>query len=451
MMHRMLKQLLIGGALCAAMPIAALCSTAAVRPQEAVPATAPLFDGRSLDGWKGIGAIDPRDLAAMSEEERARHFDQLTAEAQKHWRAENSELICDGDGPFLATARDYGDFELQLEYRITPGADTGVYLRGTPQVQIWDHTDTSKFAAGADKGSGGLWNNTEGQPSRFPLVCADNPVGEWNKLRVIMVGAYVTIWLNDKLVVDHAIMENAYDAKAQHKRPIVPAGPIILQTHGGETRWRALSIREIAPAEANDLLRRGGPSAAAPADGFTPIFNGQDFTGWRGDTDKNVIEDGAILSREGTIYTAEEYDDFVVRFEFLLPEKGNNGLAIRYPGEGDPAYAGMCELQVLDTPRWASQIKPQQAHGSAYGMFAAEQGYLRNLGEWNYQEVTVRGSTIRVELNGTPILDCDLARVKDAMYPLEKFTGRTRTSGHFGFAGHGDAVKFRNIQMKRLP
>lgn len=446
----MLKQLLIGGALGVAMLIGAWCSAAAPQ-QDVPPAATPLFDGVSLDGWKGIGAIDPRDLAALSDDERARHFDEWTAEARNHWRAHDAQLICDGDGPFLATARGYDDFELQLQYKITPGADTGVYLRGTPQVQIWDHTDTSKFAAGADKGSGGLWNNTEGEPSRFPLVCADKPVGEWNKLRVMMVGAYVTVWLNDQLVVDHAIMENAYDAKAQHRRPIVAAGPIILQTHGGETRWRNISIREIAPAEANELLRRGGPNATRAAEGFTSIFNGRDFTGWRGDTDKNAVEDGAILSRDGTIYTDEEYDDFVVRFEFQLPERGNNGLAIRYPGQGDPAYAGMCEIQVLDTPRWADEIKPQQAHGSAYGMVAAEQGYLRDVGQWNYQEVTVRGSTIRVELNGTPILDCDLSQVKEPMVALQKFAGRARTTGHFGFAGHGDAVKFRNIQMKRLP
>ena len=410
-----------------------------------------LFDGQSLDGWVGIGTIDPRELAALDPAEREQRFADWTEEAQEHWRIEDGVLICDGEGPFLATADSYGDFELNLEYVIAPGGDSGVYLRGSPQVQIWDHTDASKFASGADKGSGGLWNNTEGEPSRFPLAVADNPPGEWNKLRIVMVGSYVTLWLNDQLVVDHAIFENVYDAKAEHKRPVLREGPIILQTHGGETKWRNITLREIPPDSANDLLERGGPAHVGEApDGWTSLFNGADFTGWRGPIDENGIEHGAILSRHGTIFTEETYDDFVVRFEFQLPEKGNNGLAIRYPGQGDTAYEGMCELQVLDNPRWADQIKPQQAHGSAYGMVAAEQGYLRELREWNYQEVTVRGSTIRVELNGFMILDADLADVKNPMYPLEKFAGRLRTSGHFGFAGHGDPVKYRNIAIRRL-
>jgi hypothetical protein len=426
--------------------IAFLAPRAAARTQEK-----PLFDGESLDGWVGIGTIDPRLLAALDPAEREQRFAGWTDEARDHWRIEDGVLICDGEGPFLATAESYGDFELNLEYAIAPGADSGVYLRGSPQVQIWDHTDQSKFASGADKGSGGLWNNSPGEESRFPLVVADNPPGEWNKLRAIMVGSYVTVWLNDQLVVDHAIFENAYDAKAEHKRPVLQEGQIILQTHGGETKWRNIRLREIAPDSANDLLQRGGPAnfQAEPTE-WTSLFNGQDFTGWRGPTDENGIEEGAILSRHGTIYTEETYDDFVVRFEFQLPEKGNNGLAIRYPGQGDTAYEGMCELQVIDNPRWAAEIKPQQAHGSVYGMVAAEQGYLRELGEWNYQEVTVRGSTIRVELNGFMILDADLADVKDPMYPLEKFAGRLRTSGHFGFAGHGDPVKYRNIAIRRL-
>jgi hypothetical protein len=412
-----------------------------------------LFDGHSLDGWQGIeGTLDPRRLAAMDPDQRERQYEAWTEAAAGHWRAEDGMLISDGSGPFLATKQDYGDFELSLEYRIAPGADSGIYLRGTPQVQIWDHTDQSKFQSGADKGSGGLWNNTPGQPGQMPLVVADNPPGEWNTLKITMIGAYVTVWLNDQLVVDHAIMENAlFNRLSGDRKPIVRQGPIILQTHGGETAWRNITLREIPPDAANDILERGGPARLQEAPhGWTSLFNGQDFTGWRGPIDENGIEDGAILSRHGTIYTEEVYDDFVVRFEFQLPEKGNNGLAIRYPGQGDTAYEGMCELQVLDNPRWADQIKPQQAHGSAYGMVAAEQGYLRELGEWNFQEVKVEGSRIRVELNGFVILDTDLSDVKDPMVPLEQFKGRTRTQGHFGFAGHGDPVKYRNIHIKRL-
>jgi len=127
-------------------------------------------------------------------------------------------------------------------------------------------------------------------------------------------------------------------------------------------------------------------------------------------------------------------------------------LAIRYPGQGDTAYLGMCEIQVLDDnyeKATGQKIDPRQAHGSAYGMVAAARGYQRPIGEWNYEEVTVKGSTIKVELNGTVILDTDLSKVTEYM-GNSKHPGKDRTSGHFGFAGHNDPVMFRNISIKKL-
>ena len=152
----------------------------------------------------------------------------------------------------------------------------------------------------------------------------------------------------------------------------------------------------------------------------------------------------------GTIYTKQEYGDFVARMEILIPAGGNNGLAIRYPGQGDTAYVGMCELQVLDneSPQYA-KLDPRQYHGSAYGMVAAPRGYLRPAGQWNFEEVTVKGSTIRVELNGTVILDCDLSKVSEYLAG-HAHPGKDRTTGFFGFAGHSDPVQFRNIRIKAL-
>ena len=137
--------------------------------------------------------------------------------------------------------------------------------------------------------------------------------------------------------------------------------------------------------------------------------------------------------------------------EYKVPPGGNNGLAIRYPGSGDTAYVGMCELQVLDdTAKKYAKLHPAQYHGSAYGMAPAVRGYQRNVGYWNFQEVTVVGSTIKVEMNGTRILNTDLSKVDKPMYDIGKFKGRLRKAGYFGFAGHGDAVSFRNVQIKSL-
>jgi len=425
--------------------IGALVLTGSAAPTPPAGFTA-LYNGRDLAGWRGGDTYDHRKWLALPKDERAKLETEWTADMRAHWQAEGDELVNDGHGKYATTEKEYGDFELLVDYRTVAGADSGIYLRGCPQVQIWDYTDEKKFALGAALGSGGLWNNTAGAPGKDPLVKADKPFGEWNRFRVLMVGARVSVWLNDRLVVDHALMGNYYDRKV----PIPARGPIQLQTHGGEIRWRNVHVREIGAEEANRLLASHGEDA-----GFKPTFNGRDFSGWAGALENYSIAEGAIVclpKKGGTIFTRDEYADFVVRLEFKLPPGGNNGLAIRYPGSGDPAYAGMTELQVLDDNYEAAtghKIDPRQAHGSAYGMIAAARGYQRPVGEWNFQEVTVHGSTIRVELNGTMILDGDLAKVTG--YLADKaHPGKDRTSGAFGFAGHNDPVAFRNIRLKRL-
>ena len=206
------------------------------------------------------------------------------------------------------------------------------------------------------------------------------------------------------------------------------------------------------------LSSRWSPAAELTADekkqGFVSLCNGKDFTGWAGPVENYEVVEGAIqckADKGGTIFTKEEFSDFIVRLEFKVPPGGNNGLAIRYPGQGDTAYVGMCELQVLDDnyDKVKGQIDPRQAHGSAYGMVAAKRGFQKPNGEWNEQEVIVKGSTIKVTLNKTVILDCDLKDVKEFM-GNSPHPGKDRTKGHFGFAGHGDAVAFRNIRIKDL-
>jgi hypothetical protein len=404
-----------------------------------------LFNGRDLEGWHGRGHLDPRRIWELDEEQQAARRAAEQEKFEQHWRVENGELINDGHGPYASTDKEYGDIELLLEYKTVAKADSGVYLRGSPQVQIWDTTEEGgKWRHGADKGSGGLWNNSPGAPGKDPLVLADRPFGEWNSLRVLQVGDRTTVYLNDQRVVDHAVMENFWD----RSQPLWARGPIQLQTHGGEIRWRNVFLREISAAEANEILR-----SKSDAEGFASIFNGVDLTGWQGAVENHEVIGGALVCKEGkggNIFTEEEYGDFVVRLEFRLPPGGNNGLAIRYPGSGNPAYDGMCELQVLDdTAEKYARLDPRQFHGSVYGMVAPHQGFLRPVGEWNYQEVAVIGSTIKVVLNGTTILDADVSQVTEFM-GKNAYEGRHRTSGYFGFAGHRDPVAFRNIEIKRL-
>src|SRR2546430_9266185 len=409
------------------------------------PGFVALFNGKDLSGWRGGDTFDHRKWLAMPEAERTATDAEWTVDMRKHWRVENGELVNDGSGRYATTEKDYGDFELLVEYKTVPKADSGIYLRGVPQVQIWDHTNEKEFRNGADKGSGGLWNNSAGAPGKDPLVLADRPFGEWNKFRIRMVGARVTVWLNDTLVVDHSNLENYYDRKT----PVPAKGPIELQTHGGEIRWRNVFIREIGADEANKVLASHGN------EGFHSVFNTKNFDGWAGPVNEYEVKDGAICCQKGkggTIYTKDEFADFVARVEFKLPHGGNNGLAIRYPGEGDTAYVGMCEFRVLDDnyeKATGGKMDPRQAHGSAYGMVAAARGYQRPIGEWNFQEVIVKSSTIKVELNGTLILDADLSESED-LNGHHPPTGQEPDQEQFGFAGHNDPVCFRNVQIKRL-
>ena len=201
-----------------------------------------LFNGKDLAGWRGGDTFDHRKYQAMPEDKRAEQDTKWTDDMKSHWRAEDNELVNDGHGKYATTEKDYGDFELLIDYKTVPKADSGIYLRGVPQVQIWDYTEDDGGKMGRTKGSGGLWNNSPGASGKDPLVLADKPLGEWNKFRILMVGSRVSVWLNEKLVVEHANLENFYDRKT----PIPAKGPIELQTHGGEIRWRNIFIREIA-------------------------------------------------------------------------------------------------------------------------------------------------------------------------------------------------------------
>ncbi len=407
-----------------------------------------LFNGKDFSGWFGHGTQDPRVLWKMSPEQLAAHKKKTLEDINKHWRVEDGELVNDGRGLYLTTDKDYGDFELLLEYKTVAKADSGIYLRGVPQVQIWDTTkEGGKWNIGADKGSGGLWNNSKGAPGKDPSKLMDKPFGEWNSFRIIMVGERVTVYLNGEKVVDDAVMENFFDRKI----PIFEKGPIQLQTHGGEIRWRNVFIREI-PKKGGARGAEGPKGAAGDEGGFTTLFNGKDLTGWHGSTGGYEVIDGVLACKKGSggqLYADGEYTDFVFRFDFKLTPGGNNGIAVRSTGKGDPAWEAF-ELQILDnTADKYAKLQPYQYHGSVYGLAAAKRGFLKPVGEWNSQEIMFKGQHVKVTLNGTVILDQDLGAL-DLSKVKRVPKGMERSSGFIGFAGHGDPVQFRNVRIKKL-
>lgn len=398
-----------------------------------------LFNGKDLSGWKGLVG-NPISRSKMSPEELLKAEAVVNTQVKQDWIVENGELVFTGHGDNLCTQEKYGDFEMLIDWKITAHGDAGIYLRGTPQVQIWD---TSRREVGAQVGSGGLYNNQKNMSK--PLTVADHKIGEWNNFHIIMRGDKVTVFLNGTKVTDEVVLENYWDRSL----PIFAKEQIELQAHGTHVAYRNIYIRPIQENKTTTLTEE------EKKQGFEVLFDGTNLEKWIGNKVGYALEDGVIVTHPelggGNIYTAEEFSDFEYRFEFQLTPGANNGLGIRTPTEGDAAYEGM-ELQILDneSPIY-EKLKPYQYHGSVYGVIPAKRGYLKPTGEWNEQTVIVKGSKVKVILNGQVILDGDIKEAsKNGTADGNKHPGLLNTKGHIGFLGHGDVVRFRNIRIKKL-
>lgn len=406
-----------------------------------------IYNGTDLSGWKGLVG-NPIKRAKMDAKTLAEAQEKADAEMRESWKVlSNGDLHFEKKGDNLATVKKYGDFEMLVDWKIIDDkkgeGDAGIYLRGTPQVQIWDN---ARVKVGAQVGSGGLYNNKTNESK--PLKVADNKLDEWNTFRILMKGDRVTVYLNGELVTDNVILENYWDRNL----PIFAEEQIELQAHGSPVSYRDIYIREIPRAEPFEL------SAEEKKEGYKVLFDGTNMHNWTGNTTDYIIEDGNIAIRPkpgkgsgGNLFTKEEFSDFIFRFEFQLTPGANNGLGIRAPLEGDAAYKGI-ELQILDNdaPIY-SKLHVYQYHGSIYGTTPAKRGYLKPTGEWNYQEVVVKGPKIKVILNGTVILDADITEArKNGAADGKDHPGLLRDSGHIGFLGHGSPLQFRNIRIKDL-
>lgn len=227
-----------------------------------------LFDGKAIDfekTWTGSqhGVIDPRHVAAMNPEDKAKYYARQMENAKQGWKvdAQKGELVSDGHHAHLATQKFYGDFEFKVDYKILKDGDSGIYLRGCPQVQIWDPSNPREVGNGAPKGSGGLWNDNGDNPGKWPLVKADSPIGEWNRMDIKMVGQRVWVTLNGKQTVNGSILNNYFDRSL----PVLDAETIQLQTHGSEVRFRNIFVREIGAEEGKQMLATVTAAADAPA------------------------------------------------------------------------------------------------------------------------------------------------------------------------------------------
>jgi hypothetical protein len=342
-----------------------------------------------------------------------------------HWSVADGVLVFDGKGESLCTANDFSDFELLVDWKIEKEGDSGIYLRGSPQVQIWD-------PAQWPEGSGGLYNNQKGRSK--PLQRADNPIGEWNTFRIRMIGERVTVYLNDVLVVDSVALENYWDRSI----PVFPAGQIELQSHSSPLFFRNIFIREI-PAQKS--LFTGS------------LFNGEDLKGWKiieGKEENWRVKDGILFTTGeggGWLSTDREYDNFQLDMDFRVSEGGNSGVFLRSPRQGDPAYTGM-EIQVLDDyAAEYAKLRPWQYCGSVYGIQAPSVRATKKAGEWQHYTIVAEGPRVRITLNNQLIVDADLISHMDQE---SSHPGLKRRSGYIGLQCHSLKVEYRSITIKEL-
>jgi len=420
-------------------------------PRENPDGTVRLFNGKDLTGWKVPEGDNGHwkvvdgviDYDAQSEAKGDKNlwteesFEDFTLHIE--WRFKKTTGL-HAIPTILPDGSDKTDANGNVIKTLMSNADSGIFLRGTSkaQINIWCWPN----------GSGELWGyrkdktmSPEVRAGTVPKVYADNPVGQWNAFDITMKAEQLTIVLNGKTVIDNA------------KLPGVPkSGPIALQHHGGINKQTG----ELSPASSliqfrNISIRKLGEDE----EGFVSLFNGRDMTGWTGDTKGYSAVNGRIVldpkHSSGNLFTVNEYGDFILRFDFRLTPGTNNGLAIRSPLTGRPAYDGM-EIQILDhkAPKY-KDLLPYQFHGSIYGVVPAKHDYLKPIGEWNSEEVIARGPNIKVILNGTTIVDADIEKASTPKTIDGKdHPGLKRKKGHIGFCGHGDPVEFCNLRIKAL-
>lgn len=411
-----------------------------------------LFNGRDLTGWRGRPHLDPDQEALGTPEERARRQADWNADLAAHWKVDGGVIVNDGHGVFLTTDRDYGDFELFLEWMLpAPCADSGIYLRANPQVQIWDPGCERDFRHGCQKGSGGLWNNPADSSGRFPLVRADMPIGDWNATRVLMRGERVTVELNGRLVVDDQPLANHF----QKGRPLPPRGPIQIQTHGAPMHVRGVFIRDLGTFD----LATAGWRDLGESD-FTNVNTDPDTFSW---TAAGVRCTGRPV---GVVRTKQPHTNFEMSLEWRhLSEGGNSGVFVWAPLEvlekirpGQLPPAGI-EVQILDhgytaqfekstgkKADWfttdgdvfsvgSSSIKPFLPVAPQGGRSFPKERHSRGTPEWNHYFIRAVDGEVRLWVNGHEVSggsDCKPA------------------TGFICLESEGAPVEFRRLKIRPL-
>lgn len=373
-----------------------------------------LFNGKDVSGW-------------------------ITAKknhGENVWKVEDSALTNGKDGANdLCTVEEFRDYELEIEYRIPKRGNSGVYLRGQIEIQIFDSAGKEKLSS-ADAGAiyGGNF---------VALRNAQKPAGEWNKYRVLHVGHRITVWHNGVLIQDNIYAGNPTGG-AMKVHPTTGrklntaegpvAGPLMLQGDHSRVWYRNIRIRP--------LFQDGS--------GWRPLWNGEDLSAFRA-RGREIesgwkVADHALLNHKWgggggfDIWTKESFGNFLVYYAYRSDkniEGGNSGFYLR----------DQWEIQIF---RDASSHPRRGRHrdGALYSLYSPLVAARHAPEEWNHVFVKLDGMKIWAWQNGKLIHDGRVCatRTDNHSVPTTKFS-----RAPFKIQGDHGKVAFSNIWIKELP
>jgi len=383
-------------------PAAAAAQNNTLAPDETDAGWVLLFNGTNLDGFTTSG-----DLSA--------------------WAVEDGEIrtVDKGHGWWLRTTKMYRDFELMVDFKIPPGGNSGVGLRGSSngdpaftgmEVQILDSSDggTARHDCGA------VYNAIP------PSSQAVHMPGEWNTYRIRLVGDTLDVWLNGVHIQDAQKLDDRGIFR-QDNQPLplnerLTTGYIAFQDHGeGGLRLRNIKILDLSP----------DPD---PGD-FVSVFNGDTLEGWthRGGG-SYAFEDGTLVGLDGPghLFSDAEYADIEFRAFVKISDHGNSGLYFRtVPRPEDP------DTWPLGYEAQVDNHDPKNFTGCVYDRaWPDRDGPITRDEAWFDYRVRAKGDHIQTWVNGVPFVDTTLT-------DFDK--------GHLAIQTHnpGNRVEVRDMQWRK--
>lgn len=423
-----------------------------------------LFDGKTLKGWN-------------------------QKNGQAKYTVENGQIVgttvANTPNSFLCTNEEYGDFILELDLKVDDKMNSGIQFRSLSKPDYQEgrvHGYQMEVDPTARAWSGGIYDEARRDwlyiPNINPAGKKSFRIGQWNKYRIEAVGSTIRTWING-IPVAHLVDD------------VTAKGFIALQVHaiyadmtpGMKIRWRNIRIQtknlKTSPLDATPVINllQNNLSEQEKAQGYRLLFNGKDFTGWRGVHSEKMpekrwsIADGVISvspsdgSETGNdIVTTEQFGAFELVFDFKLSEGANSGIKY-FVNEafdsGGKSGIGL-EYQILDDekhPDAKQGVVGNRTLASLYDLIPSEKlekRFQRPIGAWNQGRIQVfPDNSVRYWLNGFKVLEYErksnIFKALVARSKYEKFEGFGMNDvGPILLQDHGDRVSFRNLKVRTL-